>query len=1437
MSGLELNYRYIVSGFFESAKKDTDTYKKGDIVPLEKSFDTRRMQVVMAQALNNDKQPTGKQEIWTTSPQGIAYKSKDIGHRNIVYTMHNNWRLSLPPNELLSGTQLFAQGSEIDTTGGDSQTDAQNSLWEKTLLEFYQNKNKPMGGIAEPYSLSKKHFVLPLSTSELSEFKEGCSEAAYQDELEYHNWYHSLDDKEALHCLALLQQRSFFFFFNDPIYENIPLKIELIKDLENTYANPKEEGSALKDINKELEIYMRKVVVQKAKMALETVRQKELAQEFKTDHSQTYFASLISNPKYLVKGIYKITIPLIIDDIFDISPTYYPNPTQKKELTFLHHAHFSIKNDLGEFEMAMLSPETLEDAIISHFPKRYAHLIQMMNSQGIHTTIAAMAKPGAVKTSSPVPFNWAKNYLFKQDKIAFINGALKGNLNIKADVWNTPGVIFGLMQGANTDALTEKLKESAQAVFATIDQYKEVQKFFKTAKIIQGIEKALLQAARVSRFKDINYQDLKNFQKFKMNKLAVEHAQTIAQKVLEIQNNQKLGQEISKLDNMILGIATNESPSFNQKLFEDMLTKRQNIASARSFKANIKLKGIAAIDVGLSLYSLYTCGATLNKMSNALANNIVIIKDLFQEYSKYGAYPFPQLNANLDKNLSLCVAAERGLDQAHLDAMNSAIDLTLGVLSCIPVVNFVAIPLMLIKTSAELVVNNASTLIDLSLTASRSLGMNAFPKYKDYSKNLEISQNHECYEDVLEDLLAKAHEQTNEREISETATAFFARGMAIAGFIQLINKIAEDIDTDDAAKFERVFKSKARDKKKYDLKGYIDHILFNDNWAKMDANSPFTFVERDSNLKSVAISSLMMLTIGPIAALGAYNIWRTRNEDLKKNLAGIQNQNNQGQGLGIRSFNTYFPIHGLSEGKRLSQIADMAYGFCQSAKKFQHEKPISSAQIFVKKWIPSKNSALWKDITWEKNWTRITYFDIYKKKHIHSLDQVIVVVTFEKGIGFENNIVPLKFQIKRSDYCPDIKGPDHECIAEPLAHILPRGLGTYFSKDQIQQYGAVFKPTYHIGNHLFNGIKPIIPSEFFLSENLAKWLYHDDIDDMRYQIELSIGKNHPLNIRFRDQGTPSHRGFDELHVISITNNASADIKKYEEKIINSPEFLKGTTADKTYPNGFENMKIGGLWFKDKPGTEVWQKVATADLDQDVTFKNVSDWNKYSEIIAIFLLDKETHKEVVEGYDQADSKEWKNTPISLTLMEDSNTGPTYTSNLQFLGILKNKTGVNGEKDTYVSNSSEVDLKFKHLRNSLRSAKPSRNPAIYAAHFNIGYRNPFSGEKIPGIRPFSSYGKWGRDLNIKFRFSSATGINTTPDYEIIASDNFDDDLKDKEYPWRLDKNGKLHANFDPMIEKSWFVNYPTLSNIRMVNSPLKKNKNDASKITSVTARING
>ena len=99
MSGLELNYRYIVSGFFESAKKDTDTYKKGDIVPLEKSFDTRRSQIIVAQELDGEHKANGNQEIWTTNINGVLYNTKYIAHQNLVHTLNKNWRISLPPSE------------------------------------------------------------------------------------------------------------------------------------------------------------------------------------------------------------------------------------------------------------------------------------------------------------------------------------------------------------------------------------------------------------------------------------------------------------------------------------------------------------------------------------------------------------------------------------------------------------------------------------------------------------------------------------------------------------------------------------------------------------------------------------------------------------------------------------------------------------------------------------------------------------------------------------------------------------------------------------------------------------------------------------------------------------------------------------------------------------------------------------------------------------------------------------------------------------------------------------------------------------------------------------------------------------------------------------------------------------------------------------------
>ena len=99
MSGLELNYRYIVSGFFKTVEVKTPEHDVGDIVPLEKSFDTRRSQIIVAQELDGEHKANGNQEIWTTNINGVLYNTKYIAHQNLVHTLNKNWRISLPPSE------------------------------------------------------------------------------------------------------------------------------------------------------------------------------------------------------------------------------------------------------------------------------------------------------------------------------------------------------------------------------------------------------------------------------------------------------------------------------------------------------------------------------------------------------------------------------------------------------------------------------------------------------------------------------------------------------------------------------------------------------------------------------------------------------------------------------------------------------------------------------------------------------------------------------------------------------------------------------------------------------------------------------------------------------------------------------------------------------------------------------------------------------------------------------------------------------------------------------------------------------------------------------------------------------------------------------------------------------------------------------------------
>ena len=93
MSGGILDYRYLVKGFFESIQADKKSGKKGELIPLEKSFDTRRNEVVISQDLNSKAGVTT--QIWRTNINGVLYKSQNICHRNLAHTLHHKWSLSL----------------------------------------------------------------------------------------------------------------------------------------------------------------------------------------------------------------------------------------------------------------------------------------------------------------------------------------------------------------------------------------------------------------------------------------------------------------------------------------------------------------------------------------------------------------------------------------------------------------------------------------------------------------------------------------------------------------------------------------------------------------------------------------------------------------------------------------------------------------------------------------------------------------------------------------------------------------------------------------------------------------------------------------------------------------------------------------------------------------------------------------------------------------------------------------------------------------------------------------------------------------------------------------------------------------------------------------------------------------------------------------------
>jgi hypothetical protein len=122
-------------------------------------------------------------------------------------------------------------------------------------------------------------------------------------------------------------------------------------------------------------------------------------------------------------------------------------------------------------------------------------------------------------------------------------------------------------------------------------------------------------------------------------------------------------------------------------------------------------------------------------------------------------------------------------------------------------------------------------------------------------------------------------------------------------------------------------------------------------------------------------------------------------------------------------------------------------------------------------------------------------------------------------------------------------------------------------------------------------------------------------------------------------------------------------------------------------------------------------------------------------------------------------------------------------------------------------------------------PLDNKALYAAHFEVCYRSPYSENIIPGIRPFHSYSKTLQNMNIAFKFhSNQTQLDVTSEYQITSEDEFKGKDQGKiEFPWRLCKEGKMDAYFkDENTEKNWIESYPTLTEERRANYDNKKKK---------------
>ncbi len=724
---------------------------------------------------NNDVIANNKFFSWATN----QYAQMKLINNNVTSEVNDieeiversNWHISAPDIEVIFPPQDLMVASFATEGKG----------WGKFLAKILQN-NANQTIKLKKYKLKKSELRTPKSIKK--------DEKLSDEELAYKKAYEKLPENQILHGYLLCKVRAVVFSFSDNV-----------AGAEIKLWSPFSDINDQKDnLNKQKNILIQK-----------------------SNQSEIYAGTFWGTKNQLPNGIYTIEVTFP-KTFLNSNSVVSKNISKSKKIKFKANIQFDIKNILGEYEVVICDPTSIEQQLLTHGASHYGHLISATHEVPVDTKkIQGMKKIPTIEKG--VVEKLAANIKVVHDRAKLVTGLMpSGDYN-----GDGLAIMTAIYDGVKTD--NAWMENSIEMVFNINNYWGDARKAVNDH-VLNLIESGSLTKRMVKvsdpvqflwRLFHADYFGEKSF----LKKVPGNFNQYVAtQKLIQV----KLPEALKKA-----GFFNNhyEKYAYNANKVVSPIKKglgaMGNILTLYSTGVSVKAawsthhekgKLISELDDLLDIYEM----ACLNE--SATKNMVEYI-------------PYNDAINHIEKLRAKAVLAEVDSDDKTVAALDQCIDLSLSVLSVFPATTPVAGGLLLTKTLTEGALSlyqSVTKMLDELITEGyftlQKKNLNLLKQIHFSSMANQIHMR-ESADELINDATGKQKQQGK----YYLDVQYRLRSEALSGLIGLITRAGMAADNDPDMSFEDKIKD-------YHIEEYIQNYLLGDGW-KFDLKTSSTPLSMD----------------------------------------------------------------------------------------------------------------------------------------------------------------------------------------------------------------------------------------------------------------------------------------------------------------------------------------------------------------------------------------------------------------------------------------------------------------------------------------------------------------------------------------------------------------------------------------------------------------